>query len=93
MTVHMLNIARLPILNRLWAKETRRPLNLLAPDVVMEAHFHVLQDGTSKLYVSKLPPDMKPEELVYIVTTLLDQVVAFGAQHGVQVQVKAEGKP
>ena len=86
-----MNIARLPLLNRLWAKEPRRLLNLLAPDVVMEAHFHVLQNGDSKMYCSKLPPDMKPEELVYIVKTLIDQVVAFGAQHGVQVQVKAEG--
>ena len=88
-----MNIARFPILSRLWAKEPRKLLNLLAPDVVCEAHFHVLGDGTSKMYVSKLPPDTKPDELVAIVKIMMDNVIAFAQQHGVQVQVKQEVKP
>ena len=88
-----MNPAKIPLLRRLWAKERRAPLNLLAPDVVMEAHFHILQNGNNKLYVSKLPPDMKPEELVTIVKIMMDNVIAFAQQHGVQVQVKQEIKP
>ena len=84
---------KIPLLSRLLAKEPRKPLNLLAPDVVCEAHFHVLGTGESKMYVSKLPPDMKPEELVTIVKIMMDNVIAFAQQHGVQVQVKQEVKP
>ena len=86
----------LTLLTRLWALWPRRTpgsfLNLLAPDVVCEAHFHVLGNGDSKMYVSKLPPDIAPQELVYIVKCMLDNVVAFGQQHHVQVNVKQEGK-
>ncbi|MDZ4372903.1 MAG: hypothetical protein U1C74_15955 [Phenylobacterium sp.] len=45
------------------------------------------------MYVSKLPPDMKPDELVTIVKIMMDNVIAFAQQHGVQVQVKQEIKP
>ncbi len=82
---------KIPILSQLWGKEPRRPLNLLAPDLVCEAHIHILGDGTSKMYVSKLPPETSPEQLVFIVKTLIDQAVAFGTQHGIQVRVTQEG--
>src|SRR3990167_2205904 len=82
----------IPFFNRLWKKEPRHALNLLAPDIVCEAHFHVLEDGSSKMYCSKLPPDMKPEGLVTIVKIMMDNVIAFAQQHGVQVQVKQEVK-
>lgn len=82
----------IPLLARLLAREPRAPLNLLAPDVVCEAHFHVLASGDSKMYVSKLPPNISPPELVHIVKCLIDQAIAFGAQHGVQVQVHQEEK-
>lgn len=84
---------RMPLLSRLWEKEPRKPLNLLAPDVVCEAHFHVLANGDAKMYCSKLPSDINPQEMTYIVKVMLDNVIAFGAQHGVQVNVKQEGKP
>lgn len=83
----------IPLFSRFWNREPRKPLNLLAPDVVCEAHFHMLTDGSSKMYMNKLPPNTKPEELVAIVKCLIDNAIAFGNQHGVQVQVKQEGKP
>ena len=82
----------IPVLSRLLAKEPRKPLNLLAPDIVCEAHFHVLGSGESKMYVSKLPPETKPDELVAIVKIMMDNVIAFAQQHGVQVQVKQDVK-
>lgn len=88
--VPLMHLACIPLLNRLWLKEPRRPLNLLAPDIVCEAHIHVLGNGDSKMYASKLPPDMTAEEKVYIVKVLLDQVIAFGNQQGVQVNVNRQ---
>ena len=84
---------KFPLLSRLWAKEPRRSLNLLAPDVVVEAHIHCLANGESRMYVSKLPPGLSPDELTWVVKCLIDQAIAFGAQHGVQVQVRQEMKP
>ena len=82
-----------PLLSRLLAKEPRPPLNLLEPDILVEFHIHILPSGNSKMFCSKLPPTTKPEELVHIVKTLIDQAIAFGAQHGVQVQVTPQVKP
>lgn len=81
---------RIPLLSRLWNKEPRKPLNLLAPDIFCEGHFHVLANGESKLYVSKLPPDTTPEQLIHVVKCIIDNAIAFGAQHGVKVEVKAQ---
>ena len=84
---------KIPLLSRLLAKEPRPPLNLLEPDVAVEFHVHILPNGNSKMFCSKLPPDTRPEMLVHIVKTLIDQAIAFGAQHGVQVQVTPQVKP
>ena len=70
----------------------RQPINLLAPDVVVECHFHMLANGNSRMYCSKMPPNTRPEDLVAIVKCLIDNAIAFGKQHGVEVQVKQEGK-
>ena len=83
----------IPGLSRLWNKEPRRPLNLLAPDLLCEAHIHVLANGESKMYVSKLSPETPPEDLVQIVRIMMDQVIAFGRQHHVEIQVRQEGRP
>ena len=78
----------IPLLMRLWRKEPRAPLNLLAPDVLCEIHCHVMADGTSKMYVSKMPPETTPEQLIHVVKCIIDNAIAFGAQHGVKVEVK-----
>lgn len=82
----------LPLFRRLWGREPRAPLNLLAPDLLCEAHIHILADGQSKMYVSKLDPATPPDQLVHIVRCMMDQVVAFGQQHHVQINVRQEGK-
>ena len=71
----------------------RAPLNLTSLDVVVEAHFHMLANGDSRMYMSKLPPTTTPQDLVAIVKCLIDNAIAFGKQHGVQVEVKQEMKP
>lgn len=87
---------------RLWSRLRRirllepaltAPINLLAPDVVVEGHFHMLANGNSRMYLSKLPPNTSPQDLVAIVKCLIDNAIAFGKQHGVQVEVKQEVKP
>ena len=85
---------KIPLLSRLWNREPRKPLNLLNPDIVVEAHFHMLANGDSRMYLSKLPPTTTPQDLVNIVKCLIDNAVAFGKQHGVEVKVtQQEGKP
>jgi len=69
-------------------KEPRRPLNLLAPDVVAEIYFHVMVNGDSKMYCSKMLPDTTPEQMIHIIKCIIDNAIAFGAQHGVKVEVK-----
>ena len=71
----------------------RRPLNLLNPDIVVEAHFHMLANGDSRMYLSKLPPTTTPQDLVNIVKCLIDNAVAFGKQHGVEVKVTQQEGP
>lgn len=78
------------LLARLWNREPRAPLNLLAPDILCEVHCHILADGQSKMYVSKLPPDTPPAQLVHIVKCIIDNAISFGAAHGVQVEVKRQ---
>ena len=92
-----------PAMNSWWSRFRRfatlepaltKPINLLAPDVVVEAHFHMLANGDSRMYLSKLPPTTTPQDLVNIVKCLIDNAVAFGKQHGVEVKVtQQEGKP
>ena len=79
---------KIPLLARLWAKEPRAVLNLLAPDLLCEVHIHFLANGDSRMYVSKLPPETSTEELVRYVKGIIDNAIAFGAQHGVKVEVK-----
>lgn len=79
------------LFRRLWTREPRKPLNLLAPDLVCEAHFHLLADGTSRMYMNKLPPETTPGDIVRIVQGLIQQAVEFGRQHGVEVHVRTEG--
>ena len=71
----------------------RAPLNLTAADTVVEGHFFMLANGNSRLYLSKLPPTTTPQDLVAIVKCMIDNAIAFGKQHGVEVTVKQEGKP
>ena len=66
---------------------------MLNPDVVVEGHFHMMASGDSRFYVSKMPPTTTPQDLVNIVKCLIDNAIAFGKQHGVEVQVKQEMKP
>ena len=85
---------KIPLLYRLWNKEPRKPLNLLSQDIVVEGHFHMLSDNSSRMYLSKLPPSTTPQDLVNIVKCLIDNAIAFGKQHGVEVKVtQQEGKP
>jgi len=70
----------------------KKPINLLAPDIVVEGHFHMLADNSSRMYMSKLPPNTQPQDLVAIVKCLIDNAIAFGKQHGVEVKVQQEGK-
>ena len=70
----------------------KKPINLLAPDIVVEGHFHMMANGDSRMYMSKLPPTTTPQDLVAIVKCLIDNAIAFGKQHGVQVEVKQEMK-
>ena len=89
------------IFSRLWSRLRRiaimepslkTPINLLAPDIVVEGHFHMMANGDSRMYMSKLPPTTTPQDLVAIVKCLIDNAIAFGKQHGVQVEVKQEMK-
>lgn len=84
---------KIPLLARLWDREPRRPLNLLAPDLVAEFHIHILADGQSRMYATKLPPNTRPDDLVQLVKCLIDQAIAFGKQHGVEVKVTQQGGP
>ena len=95
------NKLTIPLLSRLWSRLRRvaimepslkTPINLLAPDVVVEGHFHMMADNSSRMYMSKLPPNTTPQDLVNIVKCLIDNAIAFGKQHGVQVEVKQEMK-
>ena len=79
---------------RLMEPTLKKPINLLAPDTVVEGHFHMLANGDSRMYLSKLPPSTTPQDLVNIVKCLIDNAIAFGKQHGVEVKVtQQEGKP
>ena len=79
---------------RLMEPSLKTPINLLGPDIVVEGHFHMLANGDSRMYLSKLPPQTTPQDLVNIVKCLIDNAIAFGKQHGVEVKVtQQEGKP
>ena len=53
----------------------------------------MMASGDSRFYVSKMPPTTTPQDLVNIVKCLIDNAIAIGKQHGVEVQVKQEMKP
>ena len=77
-------------LKRLWHKEPRIPLNLLAPDVLAEVIIHVHRSGERRMYCSKFPPETTHDDLGRITLSIIESARDFGKQYG--IEIKMEGK-
>ncbi len=81
----------LAFLKRLWTKEPRPPLNLLAPDVLAEVVIHISPNGERRLYCSRLPPGTTKETYAAITMGVIQSGMEFGEQYGIKVHASQEG--
>lgn len=75
-------------LKRLWHKEPRAPLNLLAPDLIAEVVIHLGANGERRMFVSNLPPGTTVDVIGTIVMAIVQSAADYGAKYGIELNMQ-----